>query len=329
MRIIFAYGILQGGGCERRMGELMRWLLDNGDECWLLASGWGHYGRATLYGQCGVPSDRIIMMGPGEVYEDFLVYMADELKGDLFDIQWSACLPKELRIPAVFTMHGVTQPMPELPWAGIICVEYLNLPPVTTIYNWVNLEKFPFRKELGEGSCFVGRAFKAINVKKVCSLDPTIKVDCYGTTVGETELPDWPPQECAPWFDYKPTEDTIYRYRTVFAAANTAMEAAAAGRLVIVGSSGTAYADRPAYGHLVQPHLLEALSRDQWAAQRWPHDASDPSPKFVLSQFRSAQKEDFLTERKAIRAYIEREHSLEIQCRKIRNLYMAVLDSRG
>ena len=29
MRVVFSYGVIGGGGCEKRMGDLVRWLIDN------------------------------------------------------------------------------------------------------------------------------------------------------------------------------------------------------------------------------------------------------------------------------------------------------------
>jgi len=47
MRIGLVFGILSSGGCERRMAELGRVLMDRGDEVYILAN--AHYGQGPPF----------------------------------------------------------------------------------------------------------------------------------------------------------------------------------------------------------------------------------------------------------------------------------------
>jgi hypothetical protein len=315
------------------MGDLCRWLLDNGDECWIVGTKPNDLGMAMLYGQCGVPPSRCLWMtehDEGGAVEDWILACARETGADLIDHQWwGAGIPKTWEgIKAVCTLHGYVG----LPGGGfydaVISVEDLGdghqafkmAPRVETIWNWVNLERFPFREELPpDGAAFIGRAFKTVNAKKVAWLRPDLEIDCFGTAPAGLG-PEWPPN--MKWLGYEKPENILWNYRVVFASAIAAMEAVAAGRLVVVGQN---YAHRTPWGTLVRPEILPLLSRDQFASVMFPHDEPEATAEEVLAQFEAAMANDFTAMRRECRAYIEREHAKEGQCRKIRDLYEEVL----
>ena len=60
MRVGILYGVLTAGGCERRLGELARTLLDGGDDVYVLAARMDDIGVTTVVGQCGVPLQRLL-----------------------------------------------------------------------------------------------------------------------------------------------------------------------------------------------------------------------------------------------------------------------------
>lgn len=315
------------------MGDLCRWLLDNGDEAWIVASKANDLGMAMLYGQCGVPPERCLWMSEhdeGGRIEDWVLNCAEATGADLIDHQWwGAGIPKTWNgLPVICTLHGYVG----LPGSGfydaVLSVEDLAeghqafrmAKRVETIWNWVNLEKFPFREELPrEGAVFVGRAFKTINAKKVAWLRPELQIDCYGTAPAGLGK-DWPPN--MKWLGYEKPENILWNYRVVFASAIAAMEAVAAGRLVIAGQN---YANRPPWGALVTPDILPALSRDQFASKMFPHDPAEATAEQVLAEYDKAMSAAHTEMRRECRAYIEQEHSKDRQCRKIRDLYEEVL----
>ena len=173
MRVVYAYGILDGGGCEKRMGDLVRWLLANGDEAWIVGTRINPRGRSQLFGQQGVPEDRIILCEPGGVlytmpggFPGFLEQTCRELRADILDVQFTTTTPTECPCRMVYTMHGTAQPIPDITFDGIISVEA----PVevgsllqhggqhfAAIHNWVDVARFPFQRKLAEGACFIGR----------------------------------------------------------------------------------------------------------------------------------------------------------------------------
>jgi hypothetical protein len=335
MRVLYYYGTVSGGGCERRMGDLCRWFLDNGDEAWIVGSKANDMGYAMLHGQCGVPPSRTIWMHdevPGGSIEEFIMAMAQELKADIIDHQWWGMgIPTSWEgIKAVATLHGYVG-LPHSPfYDGVISVEDLPLaheafamaPKVRTIWNWANLERFPFREELPDDkAAFIGRAFKTINAKKVAWMKRDLTIDCFGTAPAGLGN-DWP--DNMRWYGYAKPEDIIYNYRVIFASAIAALEALAAGRLVIAGQT---YANRAPWGHLVRPCHLEDMSRDQFASKGHPrhHDAKEPSAEEVLREFEEAMAGDHLEMRRENRAYIEEHHSKDGQCQRVRDFYEEVL----
>jgi len=306
MRVVYTYGLLAGGGCERRTGQLMRWLLDRGDDAWLLGTGWAEAGQAMMLEQCQVPADRIIIM-PGDQlstgsYEEFLSENIERLEADLIDVQWTSCLPSRWTRPSVFTMHGITQPVPaHAPFSKIICIE--NLPSghpayhgesktkIQVIWNWVDLQQFPFQRDLGEGAC-------------------------YGTDF-DLSVPQFPPN--LRWLGYGKPEEFIYDYRVVFGCALAAVEGLAAGRLVIAGG-WQGYAGRQTYGHLVRPHLLERMSGDQFTGQS-QSDAVEPTAEEVYREFQLAMEDDMTEQRLQNRAWVEQHHHPDKQMEKVRRVY--------
>ncbi|HUW11512.1 MAG TPA: hypothetical protein VM537_17405 [Anaerolineae bacterium] len=331
MRVVYTYGLLAGGGCERRTGQLMRWLLDRGDDAWLLGTGWAEAGQAMMLEQCKVPADRIVIMPAEQLssgsYEDFLSENIERLEADVIDVQWTSCLPSRWTRPSVFTMHGISQPVPaHAPFSKMICIE--NLPSghpgyhqesqtkIEVIWNWVDLDQFPFQRDLGEGACYVGRSFKAANALKVCTVDPDVTIDGYGTDF-DLAARDFPAN--FRWLGYAKPEEFIYRYRVVFGCAIAAVEGLAAGRLVIAGG-WQGYAGRQTYGHLVRPHLLERMSGDQFTGQSQA-DAVEPTAEEVYRDFQLAMEDDMTEQRLMMRAWVEQYHHPDRQMEKVRRVY--------
>jgi hypothetical protein len=235
----------------------------------------------------------------------------------------------------VYTMHGRTQPVPHAPFLGILSVEHIAsndsliraAPIVRSVLNWADTEKFAYREDLPEGGvCWIGRLFKAVGdppwLGNIAKVGPYYAgtIDCYGTVHAASELEKLPPN--ARWLGYVRPEEVIYGYRVVFASAICALEAIAAGRLVIAGQP---FADRPAWGRIVRPEILDQLAMQQFASMLYPHDAPDPSPEQVYAELEKALAYDFSDERRQCRDYIEQYHSLNGQCTKVRKFYEEVL----
>lgn len=331
MRVLLAYGVITGGGCERRMGDLCRYLLDEGHEAWIAASTFDALGEAVLHGQCGVPLNRVLYYAHPDggfrapFMQDWIAQIVREREIDLVDVQWHPGFdPVKWDCPSIATIHGVTSRPPASIFDGVIAVEDRIIDGdaykhgAAVIWNWVNLRRFPFREELGEGICFAGRAFKAVNVRKLLQYYDG-PVDGYGTsTAAQLDMPDaWR------WHGFADLAEVFPRYRIVFASAQTAMEAMAAGRFVIAGQSlhlqhmGT---HRPE-GCLVTPDNVGALARANSFSYRRGYE---PTSREVWADVQTALENDMPEERRALRAWVEERHSLEVQCGKIVEYYRQV-----
>lgn len=322
LAVVIYYPLLASGGCERRMGDLGRWLLDNSDQAWIVCAGvTTDLAYTILCGQCGFPYHRILSMPAGGVIEEWVIEKCQEVGADILDVQWCGSLPPAFPCTAIYTTHGLTQPYPErTDFAGHIAVD--RLPPYhggrrfapvwETIYNWVNLDRFPYQEKLGEGACFVGRSFKMGNVRRVAARwEGTI--DAYGISTGGLE--DLPAN--VNWLGFADPAQVIYDYRVVFASAQAALEAMAAGRFVICGHE---QGDYNSEGRLLLPCNVEPLaSRQFWHTGNIL--APGPDDDALWQDFQEAMACDFNRERRQLRAYVEREHDMEKQCRKIRKLY--------
>jgi len=322
MNVVIYYPRPAAGGCERRIGDLGRWLLDNGDEAWLVCAGvTSDLAYTILCGQCGFPYHRILQMPAGGTVEQWVVDQCREVKADILDVQWCHGIPDELPCAAVYTTHGLTQPYPERhDFAGHIPVDKLpphhggrRFAPVwETVYNWANLRRFPYQEKLGEGACFVGRSFKMGNVRRVAARWSGI-VDAYGISAGNME--DLPAN--VNWLGFSDPAQVIYGYRVVFASAQSALEGMAAGRLVIAGHEQGGYNSE---ARLLTPANVEGLaSRQFWHTGR--SEAPGPDDEALWRDFAVAMQCDFARERRQLRAYVEREHDMDKQCRKIRRIY--------
>jgi hypothetical protein len=315
------------------MGDLCRWLLDNGDDCYILASTFDALGEAVLHGQCGVPLDRVIYYNTGNGFycdhiQDFFHEHLVKLGCDLVDVQW---FPGYDVVPfpckAVATMHGVTSAPPPSIFSGIIAVEAgLGFPAAwkhyATVMNWVNLHRFPFLEKLGEGLCFGGRAFKNINVRKVLPFYQGA-IDGYGTSNAPqmNMPPNWR------WHGFADLAQVFPKYRIVFGSAQVAMEAIAAGRLVIAGQSlhlpAGAMGGLVPEGCLVTPANIEQQALEHSFGYR---HGKEPTAEEVWAEVQKALANDFTEERKAMRGWIEERHSMDVQCGRIRNFYEEVLN---
>ncbi|MFA7000424.1 MAG: hypothetical protein WC241_04950 [Candidatus Paceibacterota bacterium] len=326
MNVVIHYGILGAGGCERRLGDLVRWLLDNGDQAWICVSGCTNDGLSIIYRQCGVPNDRLRVMPPGGDYETFALELLREVDADIIDVQWLSSVPEHFPCRAVYTIHG-EQSLPPPGWFdGLISVETMgdHHPARTTtplyreIWNWVPLERFPFQEKLGKGACFIGRSFKMVNAKKVAEHWQGV-IDCYGSAV--TDVNDLP--SGMRWLGWVDPEGIIYKYRVVFASAQVALEAMAAGRLVIAGQD---FQETVPAGHLVTPDNVAHLACNQFYSwDRGNPSLRHPTSKEVYEQFCHAMAHDLLAERRELRAWVEQHHDKDTQIRKIREFYQEVL----
>ncbi len=199
MNVLIHYGQLAAGGCERRLGNIMRWLIDNGDDAHLCVAGSTPIGESILFRQCRVPNNRLHIMPPGGDYETFALELVREYEIDIVDVQYLTSVPERFPCKAVYTIHGEQAlPMNGDPWFdGLISVETMGdhhparttTPRYIEIWNWVPLHRFPFVEELGKGACFLGRNFKMVNAFKVAQHWDGV-IDCYGSAVEQMELPD-------------------------------------------------------------------------------------------------------------------------------------------
>ena len=259
MKVVLYYPVLAGGGCEKRLAGLGSYLLRQGDDVWIVAAALqGDIPVSIMCGQGGFPLQRILLAPSGTALQEFLLRVCRERQIDLIDVQWPDPLPEQVPCSMVYTTHGLTQPLPEgRDFVALISVDDLPVgaphhgfaPYVQTVWNWVNLSRFPFTELLGRGAVFFGRSFKlwpnAVTVARLCN-EP---IDAYGFLADGWET--MPPQ--LRWLGYVDAADRLYDYRIVFASAQAALEALAAGRLVICGHDQGGYI---ADARLVMPQDL-------------------------------------------------------------------------
>jgi len=329
MNIVFSYGVIGGGGCERRMGDLVRWFLANGDEAWIVGSCINVDGRSQLFDQQGLPPERIIVWEShreqypeAHDFGDFVEHVCRALRADILDIQYTNTIPTKAPCRMIFTMHGMGQPIPLMTFDGILSVESMAPPiqftdqPFAHVNNWVDMTRFSFQRKLGEGACFMGRNFKTVNALKVASLwDGTI--DCYG--IAEVPIEDYPHN--MRWLGYTDPAETLPRYRVVFASAQVALEALAVGRFVIAGQH---YVWPPA-GLLVTPGNIRLLADNQFYTVERSSNIAEPSAEEVYVEFQQAMKDDAPRERQYMSQYVRDNHDPDTQIWKIRRFYDEVL----
>ena len=328
MRVLLTYGVLMPGGCERRMGDIVRWLIDHGDEAWIAANIPRFDGVRLLVEQCGVPLDRMFFFedNGGAIRASsmsiWINKIAKRVKADVVDVQWHPGYEQiEYPCPAVATLHGIVGAPPPSIFQGVVAVEdrlvngshYKH--GAAVVWNWVNLRRFPFREELGEGICSAGREFKGINVRKVL-LHYDKVIDGYGTPAEPDQ--EWP--ITYHWHGFQDLAEVFPRYRVVLASAQTAMEAMAAGRLVIAGQTPhvNMASVKPA-GFLVVPANVETLAQQSFA-----YCEEEPSALEVWLDCKHALEHDMLEERRALRAWVEERHNIDTQIAQIREYYEEV-----
>ncbi len=322
MRVIYYYGIVSGGGCERRMGDLCRWMNDNGAEAWIVAAAADNIGLTILHGQCGLPTNRVRLMEPGGNLERFLVDQVSELGATVVDHQWwGAGIPHGgFPVPAVATLHGRVPYPPGGFYQGILSVETMVdhrflrtlAPRYAQVWNWVDLERFPFVPALGQGAAFFGRSFKTVNVRKVASLWPGT-IDCYG--VATASLDNLP--ENAHWLGFADPAALMPKYRVIFASAQVALEAMAVGRHVIAGQE---FDYTVPGGVLVTPQNVDHLAPMQFYCEDLG-EVVERTAEEVYEQFLIAMSEDRLEERRTLRGWVEDHHDRDVQCGKILGFY--------
>ena len=327
MNVVIYYPVLGGGGCEKRLAELGRWLLENGDEVWIAAAYLTtDIAPSIMCGQCGFPWHRIRFMEPGGSIEDHVVNVCREVEADILDVQWVEPLPAEFPCRAVYTTHGITQPLPlRDDFSGHISVETVGphsehqayAPVFGEIWNWVDLDRFRFEGRLGKGVAFFGRSFK-LHPNVVALAESGTQVDAFGFLAGGMDGLS----ENINWRGFADMAHEVYRYRIVLASAQAALEAVAAGRLVICGHEQGGYTPEAS---LVMPDMMPSLSaRQLWYSYAAAEDA-DVRVAALLSRFEAAQQQDFTRERRQMRAYIEQHHDMRQQCAKVRQVYEEVL----
>ena len=328
MRIAYHYGLLAGGGVERRLADLYRHLTRRGDDVWIIGLRLDSTGRELLCWQGGVPEDRIIIAPPATQFDNtFHLWSWDtleELQPDIIDCQWCAS-PYKFPLPAVATVHGFIPMPPADVFQGILFIaDFITMPtpgqrgPIRAIENWVDLGVNPFHEDLPrEGICCLGREYKAANAEKVARAMPDTNIDCYT----DAWTPDAHPDNMI-YQGYGNPPKVYPEYRIVFAAALAAMEAIAAGRLVIAGQP--AQFMRSDY-RLVTPARMEEMARTLFSFNQTPK-AAEPTPKQCIEEFGLAvAMDDCLKDRKAMRNYLARYHNAKTQIGLVRDFYEEVL----
>jgi hypothetical protein len=335
MRVALVYGVVTGGGCERRMGDICRWLLDHGDECWIIASTFDGLGEAVLHGQCGVPVDRVIYLQGSNFekyngnFENFVYDQLATLSIDVADIQWHIQIPPQFPCTAIATVHGAVPAPPVTAFQGVISVEenlglkiwYDHMHPrvmLRCIQNWVNLKRYPYQEKLGNGICFVGRSFKMLNIQKIAPFYDGV-IEAYGTSHSAIEgLPS-----NVNWHGFVDPATVIYRHRILFGSAQVALEGLAAGRLVIAGQrlhlSPDAMPNVQPDGRLVTIENVDSMIAD--GMQFSYTDKGEPSAEQVWFDVQRALRDDMTKQRRALRKRVERLHNIDTQIGLIRQFY--------
>lgn len=336
MRIALVYNVIHAGGCEMRMAEIAKVLRARGDEVFLLGSGITPEGEVALYEHVGIPREWVLTSdGAAKPFIDWIIPALRRLRPDVVDLQWNCQIPNDLGMPTVVTAHGDV-PMPakgEYNWQGFIQVETFEqeyyardlCPVYAEVWNWVDLERFPFSLDKGDGVVFFGRLFKTPNLRTVWERYKG-RIHVYGMKYPEDKFP-WP--EHAEWRGFTDPAAIMRDYQVVFGGARVALEGLATGRAVVAGYPWPGWIP---WADAVTPHNVAAMSARQFVA-RCRDDGSGnvlpPTPEFVWQQFRIALMQHTIPGfRQALRRWIEEHHEMHAQIGKIRNVYERVLVMR-
>jgi hypothetical protein len=331
MNVLLVYGVVTGGGCERRMGDIAAWLNAHGDQCHIACSQMDALGEAVLFGQCDVSHRQIhyYVTGEGGFQTPFMCDWIDRLvvetQADIIDVQWHPGFEQHpYAVPAVATLHGRSSIPPPSIFDGVISVDRDRPNPehyragCPVIYNWVNLPRFPFNEEPGVGICFAGRAFKNINARKL--LPFVDRIDGYGiSNAPQTNMPEnWH------WHGFEDLARVFPKYQVVIGTAQVALEAMAAGRFVICGQSPHLPGmEVVAEGRLVTPGNVEELAQWQFSYRMPP----EPTAEEVLAELLSIDRLEYPASiRRGLRDWVEQNHNIDTQVGAICDYYRYVID---
>jgi len=324
MKLAYAYGVLAGGGCERRLGELAAWMLTRGHEVRIFGETIRKEGRDILLGQCGLPAEMIeVAQDDGPYPGNYADWLRERVAGyapDLVSHQWYS-EPIRFDCPSICTVHGWGVLPPLGAYEAIIYVwqthdpVYLAAAPlVRCVDNWVGLSRLPFHEEPGEGVAFFGRSYKYHNARRYALCNPQETVVCFS--------PDRAPKRLAPNMDWRGMGDpaeALPPFRLVFASALAAMEAMALGRRVIVGHP--------------HPFLWETCrfvtcaNIESLLPGRFAYDLTSRPPvtdEEVREQAEAALGDDNLLERWALRRWLEVHRNPAYQIPQIEEFYRMI-----
>jgi ADP-heptose:LPS heptosyltransferase len=336
---IFTAGLDTGtpGGAEKRMAELMVFLQRRGHEVWVLARSGGPM-VAPFFKRYGADTNRLLVWDRATDLSAWMRKTATELQLDLMDVEHHELVSLEPPCRASYTSHGGLAHPPFVGFApvGIISIQDLGddeTPGYDTrrVYNWVDLERFPFSEEEGEGAIFLGWPYKA---QHLCTIQDAMResIDMY--LLGPPEWRAFMDQ----WWGDKPrsplltmhgmgnTKDVVRGKRLLFAAAQVAVEGLAAGRTVFAGhaTNGYAWIGWEPFGSIVTPENAALMSRGQFATypKGYP-DAVKVTREHLLAEYeRSWEMSRDVAMKRVLRAYVEEEHDMTKQCAKIEQAFL-------
>jgi len=334
VRIALIYNVLHAGGCEMRMAEIAKVLRDRGDEVWLLGSGVTPEGEVALYEHVGIPREGWVLTSDAQCqpFMEWILPTLRDLRPDVADVQWNCQIPKDLGVPTVVTAHGDV-PMPakgEYNWQAFIQVETFEseyyardlCPIYAEVWNWVDLDRFHFSADRGDGVAFFGRLFKTPNLRTVWErYDGRIHV--YGMKYPEDNFP-WPPN--AEWRGFTDPAKVMADYAVIFGGARVALEGLATGRAVIAGYPWPGWVP---WGDLVTRSNIADMAARQFVGRYRDDGTMDaPTAEHVWGALQCALvQRDLPASSRELRSWVEEHHEMRKQVAKIREVYEKAIAS--
>ncbi len=322
MRIALVYNWFLMGGCEVRMATLARNLLRRGDDCWVVAARTRGDQARRVCRMANLPREHLLLLG-GFRFAERLHRWLCEVRPDVIDYQYPSGL-EQFPVPegsrAVVTVHGWEQ-LPAQGQVSDYMISVCRLPPDSParvnrqcfeIWNGVDLERFHFHDDPGEGIAFFGR----VEMRKMRALmrvwDRLEQLDLYGPLERRTRraFRSQHPPRCAHLYKQADPVQVMPSYKVIFCSGLVALEAMAQGRLVVVGHDEAI---------VPRPEIMQELSAAKFAAVPPGQGLSEPGR--ILEEVSWLLSNSHLGLRRFYRDYVAQYHDATKQAEQVRRVY--------
>jgi glycosyltransferase involved in cell wall biosynthesis len=304
------------------MASLARELLRRGDECWVVAARTRGRQARQVCEMTKLPRERLVLLGRWGFAEKLQRWLSD-MKPEVIDYQHPSGLrtfPVPAGSRAVVTVHG-WEDAPAPGKISDLLITVCRLPEDSParisrrcfeIWNGVDLERFRFHPEPGEGIAFVGRLMPRKMGPLMGLWEHLEQVDIVGPVDRQARRAldlRRLPAHVRLRGSGDPAE-AMQRYRVIFGSGLVALEAMAQGRLLMAGHS-RAVAPRP--------EGMAAFSASKFT--EGPPETQGRGVTEALEEVRWLLAEPHPELRRFYREYVEQHHDMRKQAARVREVY--------